>query len=230
MSVLIIFSASFGNSPTFAQGATTFLDQVEDQLKDSEIVNDMNTIQDYTSRSISKIGTDIQIDTEVKNLNTKQSTLVRYIDPETQKVLFINNIPVSLEDGHELSNIAVIYNEKGDMIQYTEMYLTKNNRGNFNLMLYVDGKKVVEEDTNEKFMTAEEYTEQLKEGPELYLNIGKLAKCLGISIALAEIIGAACLGVCWLTAGAGCIACVAGLAGFAVGGNSVCIVNAFTSK
>ncbi|WP_053218235.1 hypothetical protein [Virgibacillus senegalensis] len=161
-------------------------------------------------------------------MKVESATLVKYVDPETQEVLYINNIPVSLKDSHELSNVAIIYNQDGKLVQYTELYLTKNAQGNFKVTSYIDNKKVVDKDTDEKFMTASAYKDQFN-GPHLNFSVSKLAKCLGISMGLADVIGIGCAAACWLTAGAGCIACVAGLAGFAVGGDAVCIANAFGS-
>lgn len=217
----------FGSTPIYAKTSLDYFDEVEGQLKDSVKIENRNTIHEFTLDSKSKIGKDITIHVDKENLKFEQATLVKYIDSETQQVLFINNIPISIEDSHELSNIAVIYDEKGNMIHYTELYLTKNNQGNFNVKSYMNGQKVAEEDTNEKFMTAEEYVEQLKEGPELFFNANKLAMCLGISLAVANTIGLVCTAACFVSAGMGCIVCASTAAGFAVGGNSSCIVAAF---
>lgn len=227
--VLIMFSTLFGTSPISADAGNEegadFLNQVEDQLKDSNHIIDKNAIQDYTERSMTAVGKDIYIEEE--SLNTEQATLVEYIDPETKEILFINNIPVLKDDSHELSNVAIVYDEKGNLTQYTELYLTKNKHGNFNVNSYIDGEEVLNEDTDEKFMSAGEYAEYIKDNPKLNVDISLLAKCLSISIGLAEVIAAGCIGVCAITAGAGCVACVAGLAGFAVGGNSACVISAF---
>ena len=230
MSVLVLFSMVFNSSSVNAQknNGSQYLDEVEEQLQYSKQIESSEEINRYTQKSKKQIESGaINTHTNNGNLDYKKATLVKYRDVKTNEEYLINNIPVSLDNGHELSNIGVIYEKNGDLFQYVELYLTNNDEGNFNVTMYTDNEKTLEKDTNEKFMTAAEYKQRTEGTPQLNFDKSKLAKCLGISLGLADVIGLGCIGVCAITAGAGCIACVAGLAGFAIGGNGSCVVAAF---
>lgn len=133
---------------------------------------------------------------------------------------YVVTSPIKLKDSHELSNVSLYFDTKGKLITSSEFYLIKNDSGNFQMTILQDGKQQVKKDTDIKFETMADYQDKIKLSG---IDSDHLAKCLGISAALAATIASVCGVVCLITVGLGCVACAAGVMGFNFGGTAECI-------
>lgn len=125
-----------------------------------------------------------------------------------------------------LSNLTVIFDTDGNIVQSSESLLSENSAGNFNVSTFNNGELVNSDDTDRPFMTDAEMQNSDGTTAEVStLGAGSTAACvatvLGVSGAVAVAIVSLCGGSCTIPiAGTAiCVACIGAYATF--GGASV---------
>ncbi|SDP67181.1 hypothetical protein SAMN04487905_1074 [Actinopolyspora xinjiangensis] len=127
-----------------------------------------------------------------------------------------------------ISNLTVLFDTSGDIVQYSETLVSENEVGNFNITSYTDGVLVNSEDTDLPFMTDAELRQQANNGadssdPMAAMGVGSTAACvaavLGVSGATGYLIVSACTGAC-STPGVGTAVCVACIGAYATVGSA----------
>ncbi|WP_144312069.1 hypothetical protein [Actinopolyspora erythraea] len=125
-----------------------------------------------------------------------------------------------------VSNLTVLFDESGDIVQYSETLVSENEAGNFNITSFTDGVLVNSKDTDLPYMTDAEL--QANNGvdssdPMAAMGVGSTAACvaavLGVSGATGYLIVSACTGAC-STPGVGTAVCVACIGAYATVGSA----------
>lgn len=141
-------------------------------------------------------------------------------------------VPIG-DDYSTTSNLTVLFDDDGTVLQYGETLVSENDAGNFNVASHIDGELVSSQDTDLSYMTDAELQQELDAtSQELNAeaqssNTGAcLAAVLGVSGIVGGIIAYTCAGACASAAvGVGVPFCVACIAAFAtVGGASITAV------
>lgn len=120
-----------------------------------------------------------------------------------------------------LSNLTVLFDESGEIVQYGETLISENDAGNFNIASFMEGDLVNSNDTDLPYMT----DAQLRQESFTTMGVGGTAACvasvLGVSGFTAYLIVGACTGACGVP-GVGTAVCVACIGAYAaVGGASI---------
>ncbi|KIH99598.1 hypothetical protein LP52_06955 [Streptomonospora alba] len=156
-------------------------------------------------------------------------TKVYTVDAEDKDTTFTSvTIPVG-GDYSMLSNLTVLFNESGDIVQYGETLISENDAGNFNITSFTDGELVNSNDTDLPYMTDAQLQQDAASGEAMATaGAGSTAACvaavLGVSGATAYLIVGACTGACTVP-GVGTAVCVACIGAYAtVGGASITAV------
>lgn len=190
----------------------------------------LSTFENYVS--ISKEVADVELHQmlleEVKGALVADESLISVsqdkIDLENTKLMSTESedqtyhsivVPLSTFGNHELSNVTFLFSEEGELLTVNELHMIKNNDGNTTVSMYVNGKNVTSIDTQETFMTVAEVRSQ---GITSRNIIGSLAECIGVTTEVATAIVTGCGVLCAITAGVGCLPCLAAAAGVGVGG------------
>ncbi|WP_182543082.1 hypothetical protein [Halosaccharopolyspora lacisalsi] len=104
-----------------------------------------------------------------------------------------------------VSNLTVLFNESGDIVQYGETLISENDAGNFNITSYTDGVLVNSNDTDQPYTTDAQLQQDTDSGPVssegmAAMGAGGTAACvaavLGVSGVTAYLIVGACTGAC----------------------------------
>lgn len=128
-----------------------------------------------------------------------------------------------------LSNVTVVFDEGGDVSQYSEGLYHENDVGNFQLTQYSNGDLVNDEDMEVAYMSDAELVEDMEssapadvdcsqaEGGEMGTqSVGAVASCiagsLGVGGVVAYLIAGACGGSCVGGVVPVCAACIGGYA------------------
>ncbi|TGO05163.1 hypothetical protein [Serinibacter arcticus] len=136
--------------------------------------------------------------------------------------------PVAGDHSALLSNLTVVTDADGGIVQYAETLVGSNAGGTFQLTTYVDGTLVNDEDTGIAFVGDEQLTADVAGSPGSDVVAAKntgacLATVLGVSGVVGAIIAKVCVGACAVpmtpVTGPVCAACVGGFA--VVGGASI---------
>lgn len=140
------------------------------------------------------------------------------------------SVTVPVAGGYStVSNLTVVFDDKGDIVQSGETLISRNDAGNFNISSYADGKLVKSNDTDRPFMTNAELLQEPDQGTEVTtMGVGSTVACvvavLGVTGAVGYLIVGACAGACTipLVGTAICVACIGAYA--VVGGASITAV------
>ena len=136
--------------------------------------------------------------------------------------------PVAGDHSALLSNLTVITDAGGGVVQYAETLVGANAGGSFQVTTYVDGSLVNDEDTGIAFVGDEQLAADVAATPGSDVVAAKntgacLATVLGVSGVVGAIIAKVCVGACAVpmtpVTGPVCAACVGGFA--VVGGASI---------
>lgn len=131
----------------------------------------------------------------------------------------VTAVSVPLHGDYSLSsNITVFFDEEDNVLQTNEMFLTKNELGNFQVSTYLNGTLVNSEDIGIAYMTDEEL---LAEEPSMSTKgVSEVAACLvvamGIGGTLAYAIAVACGGSCVAPTPVTAVICAACIGAYAV--------------
>lgn len=140
------------------------------------------------------------------------------------------SVTVPVAGGYStVSNLTVMFDDKGDIVQSGETLISRNDAGNFNISNFADGKLVNSNDTDRPFMTNAQLLQTADQGTgDTAKGAGEIAACvaavLGVSGTTAYLIVGACAGACTIpiVGTAICIACIGAYA--AVGSASITAV------
>ena len=212
----------------------SLLDSFKDDIsKTSEILDEeqkefftnkiRNLLKENNGKSLGKEKASLNIDTD--KIDFSGVKLLKYENNDTFS--YMVSMPVILENSHEFSNVTFVFDNKKKFLSTLELYLTENKEGFFNITQYMDGEEKVNLDTDVQFETVEEFKNNQPEISPYGFDINFLASCLGISVALATIIASTCAVACFFSAGLGCGACLAFVAGFNIGGGITCFAEAW---
>lgn len=138
------------------------------------------------------------------------------------------SVTIPLDAGHSMpSNLTIMYNQKGDRIQYNETVVGKNDAGNFHVDSYTNGQLVKAKDLDVAYVSNDQLKKDIdttatRKATDATQNCVNTA--LGVSGVLAVLMAAVCVGVCAIPGVATpvCVACIGALATFA--GSSVTAV------
>ncbi len=223
MSLVIMvfaFSAPANAEASLTKEEKQNIDRMTQQIGKMDTINDEKLLAEYkqkTQKALSSGKAKLAIDND--KLVQDKMKLVK-MEVSEGKFAYVVASPIKLKDSHELTNASFYFDEKGNFITTSEFHLLKNEKGNFQISNYQDGEQKLEENTDLKFETMADYKDRIKLSK---WDTDHLAKCLGISAALAATIASVCGVVCVITVGLGCIACAAGVMGFNFGGTAECI-------
>ncbi|PMQ18560.1 hypothetical protein CIK84_18545 [Glutamicibacter arilaitensis] len=130
-----------------------------------------------------------------------------------------------------LSNFTVVFDNHGNVAQYTEMHLSENSEGNFRATNFTDGALTSERDSEIKFVNDAVLEQGVSQSLDVAMPAAKSTKncliaVLGVSGATATLLAWVCAGSCAAAAaGIGVPFCVACIAGYAtIGGASITAV------
>ncbi len=210
------------------------LDSFKDEIsKTSEISDEKqkkfftnkirNLLKENNGKSLGEEKASLNIDPD--KIDFSGVKLLKYENNDTFS--YMVSMPVILENSHEFSNVTFVFDNKKKFLSTLELYLTENKEGFFNITQYIDGEEKVNLDTDVQFETVEEFKNNQPEISLFAFDIDFLASCLGISVGLATIIASTCAVACYFTAGLGCAACLAFVAGFNIGGGISCFSDAW---
>ncbi|NYH79668.1 hypothetical protein FHR84_003006 [Actinopolyspora biskrensis] len=127
-----------------------------------------------------------------------------------------------------VSNLTVLFDESGDIVQYSETLISENESGNFNITSFTDGVLVNSNDTDQPYMTDDQLRQGAGSGTGssdsmTAMGAGSTAACvaavLGVSGATGYLIVSACTGAC-ATPGVGTGVCVACIGAYATVGSA----------
>ena len=137
-------------------------------------------------------------------------------------------IPVA-GDYSTVSNLTVLFDYKGEIVQSGETLISRNDAGNFNISNFADGELVKSNDTDLAFMTNAQLVEEADQGTGVTTmgtasTVACVVSVLGVSGAVGYLIVGACAGACTVpvVGTAICVACIGAYA--AVGGASITAV------
>lgn len=194
-----------------------------EQLDNFEEIQDKNTLEELQANfdDISdsfKVNSDLFQYEYAKAYNIKDSTIRALTVPVTDG-----------ENYNEISNITAYIDNNGKVIHYTELYVSKSEKGTFEIQMLVNGKMQAEKITNEEFITAKEYQEQNGGGDiqPAGVNWDSFLQCMGITGIAAGFISSVCGVACAITAGTACIVCAAGVLGFNSGSIGGCLAGSW---
>ncbi|WP_273837306.1 hypothetical protein [Guptibacillus sedimenti] len=135
------------------------------------------------------------------------------------------SIPIVSPDHHNISNVAVHFNENTKkLVTYTEIELKRSEQNTFQLTTYLNGKLEVDEVYSEPFMTAAEFKEKKNQEITPYgIDWGGVADCLELPRDVLLNVAYICGSVCIVTLGSGCVWCVALAVGAGGGSVTACL-------
>ncbi|MGN7209820.1 hypothetical protein ACTHPW_18330 [Bacillus velezensis] len=218
--MVFAFSAPANAETKLTKEEKQNIDRLTQQMAKMNTVNDAKLLAEYkqkTENALSSGKAKLAIDADT--LVFDKMKLVK-MEVSEGKFAYVVASPIKLKDSHELTNASFYFDEKGTFIATSEFHLLKNEKGNFQISNYQDAKLQIKENTDLKFETMADYKDKIKQSK---WDTDHLAKCLGISAALAATIASVCGVVCLITVGLGCVACAAGVMGFNFGGTAECI-------
>ncbi|MCY0092220.1 MULTISPECIES: hypothetical protein [Bacillus amyloliquefaciens group] len=218
--MVFAFSAPANAETKLTKEEKQNIDRLTQQMAKMNTVNDAKLLAEYkqkTENVLSSGKAKLAIDAD--KLVFDKMKLVK-MEVSEGKFAYVIASPIKLKNSHELTNASFYYDEKGNFIATSEFHLLKNEKGNFQISNYQDAKLQIKENTDLKFETMADYKDKIKQSK---WDTDHLAKCLGISAALAATIASVCGVVCLITVGLGCVACAAGVMGFNFGGTAECI-------
>jgi hypothetical protein len=147
------------------------------------------------------------------------------------------SVTVPVAGGYStVSNLTVLFDGKGHIVQSGETLISRNAAGNFNISNFAGGKLVKSNDTDRPFMTNAQLLKKADQGTAVTAKragvaadgVGGTVACvatiLGVGGPFAYLIVGACTGACTVPiVGTGiCIACIGAYA--AVGGTAMTTV------
>ncbi|MCY7883169.1 hypothetical protein ACTHP5_20465 [Bacillus subtilis] len=218
--MVFAFSAPANAEANLTKEEKQNIDRMTQSMEKMNTVSDEKLVSEYKEKArdvLSSGKAKLTIDSE--KLVYDDMKLVK-MEVSEGNFAYVVASPVKVKGSHELSNASLYFDDKGNFITTSEFYLLKNEKGNFQISNYQDGEQKIKENTDLKFETMADYKDRIKLSK---WDTDHLAKCLGISAALAATIASVCGVVCVITVGLGCIACAAGVMGFNFGGTAECI-------
>jgi len=169
---------------------------------------------------------------QIEKNNVKLNSLLSELAYDHVKVYRIADspyisvgIPIVSPNHHEVSNVAIHFNEKTKkLVTYTELEFMRSDKNTFQIRLAVDNKVQVNKITNDKFTTEEELRESQSNGmTTMSIDWDGVGDCLGISGIAARWLSYICGVTCVITLGTACVACVAGAIGITGGSALACL-------
>lgn len=138
--------------------------------------------------------------------------------------------PIAGDYSELLSNLTVLFDADGAVVQYSESLIGEGSSGNFQVTTYVDGALTNSEDTGIPYLADEELRSSVADTSEFAaegMNTGAcLAAVLGVSGVVGAIIAKVCVGACAVpmtpVTAPVCAACIGGFA--VVGGASIAAI------
>lgn len=217
--MVFAFSAPANAEASLTKEEKQNIDRLTQQIDKMDTVNDEKLLAEYKQKAQKELSSGKAKLTIGDDKLVKDKMKLVKMEVSEGEFAYVLASPVKIKGSHELSNASLYFDENGNFITTSEYYLLKNEKGNFQILNYQDAKLKVEENTDLKFETMADYKDRVK----LSWDTDHLAKCLGISAALAATIASVCGVVCWITVGLGCLTCAAGVMGFNFGGTAECI-------
>ncbi|GGJ72521.1 hypothetical protein [Virgibacillus salexigens] len=221
MAILLSFSVNQAFASTKTENELN-QEKMLAELDNFEEIQDKNSLDELKSK-FDEFSTTLEIDNNLfkydnaKAYNVKESNIKALTIPVTDG-----------ENYNEISNISVYFDSNGEVLHYTELYVSKSDKGTFEIELLLNGKVQAQKITDEKFTTAKEYQE--KHGGEIQpmgVNWDNFLECMGITGIAAGFISSVCGFACALTAGTACIVCAAGVLGFNSGAIGGCLAGSW---
>ncbi|WP_157062950.1 hypothetical protein [Actinopolyspora mortivallis] len=173
---------------------------------------------------------EVSVQAPQRALSWDQAKVYRVDAEETTST----SVTIPVDGDYSLvSNLTVLFDENGDIVQYSETLISENKEGNFNITSFTDGVLVNSNDTDQPYMTDEQLQQGANSGAGssesmTAMGVGSTVACvasvLGVSGATGYLIVSACTGACTIP-GAGTSVCVACIGAYAtVGGASITAV------
>lgn len=135
-----------------------------------------------------------------------------------------------------LSNLTVVIDDTGEIVQYAETLVLESSAGTFDVRSYADGDRVMAEQTDIPYATDAELSRELnagigevhastQDGMSTMQSGGSTAQCLAVALGIggltAAVIAAICKGACVAVAtppgAAVCAACIGGIVALGTG-------------
>ena len=229
MKKVLLFTVILAIFLSFSVNQVFAVPKTEDQLNEEKMFKELENFDEIQDQNIIKT-----LKYSFKGIAEEyldiDSALLDYDRAKAYDVKESNiktlTVPVSeSENYNEISNVSVYFDENGDMMHYTELYVSKSDKNTFEIKLLLNGKVQAEKITDDEFTTAKEYQE--KHGDDIQpagVNWSSFLQCMGITGVAASFISSACGLACALTAGTACIVCAAGVLGFSSGSITGCLV------
>ncbi|WP_223830625.1 hypothetical protein [Nocardiopsis quinghaiensis] len=137
------------------------------------------------------------------------------------------SVPISGGYSEPLSNLTVLLDAEGAVVQYAETLYSQADSGNFHISSYVDGALTKSGDTGIPFVGDEQLRDEVAAANEAVAESASTGACvaavLGVSGAVGAAIAYACVGSCSVpmtpVTAPVCAACIGGFA--VVGGASI---------
>ncbi|MCT1627950.1 hypothetical protein ACUY28_01560 [Corynebacterium sanguinis] len=168
-----------------------------------------------------------EVNVNATNLTTSDASA--YTITTGEETLNAVTIPVAGEYSYT-SNVTIITNTAGDIVQYSETLVDEADNGNFRVRVYNNDKLTKNEVTTLAFMSDDELRTASVVDPNEPMaaarSVGSTVACLaavaGIGGPVAYLIASACAGACvGVATGVGaavCAACIGGYATLGAGG------------
>lgn len=191
---------------------------------EDEAAPDVEATADAVMESVNN--GDIIVHAPESALNASQATVE---DVESDEGIY-TTVAVPIEDSYSmLSNLTVVFDEAGNVSQYSETLYHENDLGNFQLTLYTNGELVKDEDMEVAYMADAELVEDMENSAPVEgdctqtestevgtMSVGAVATCiagsLGVGGVTAYLIAGACAGSCVGQVYPVCAACIGGYA------------------
>jgi len=179
-----------------------FLDTTNEIALEEKPVLEQIFLNDFENNSF-------EVQTAVSNLNLYEKNII-----EDEEGYF--HVVIPIKNYNILSNFTVIYNNNFDLIRYSEIHIQESENGFFKVLTYLNGRLIVETETEFEFIENEQFEEELQAFEDMLSNPSVRNWCLvgvlGVGIIVAGLIFVACVVFCPVTAGGGCVACIGAFA------------------
>lgn len=196
----------------------TLTDVVEDVFANLDEIKDQSLMDQHKNHVINQLS-EGEVVTITDAIDFEEAKLYSLKDTDFTAY----SVPVNdLENFHEISNVSFYLDQELNIVHQTELHLKKSNQGMFQITFYLDGEEVANELTDEAFITAQEYQENLNNGGVQLLSWADFAECMGLPSTVAAMVATLCGTVCLVTLGTGCLMCLGGALGVGTGGVAGC--------
>lgn len=213
LAVFLAFSVTPSVQATKQNGLTENEQMIIQELEKFEEINDKNDI-DMLKFKFKDFSQKLDVNNDFLKYESAKAYNVKESNSKTLTVPVTDG-----ENYHEVSNISVYFDSNGEVLHYTELYVSRSNQDTFEVELLVNGEVQGHEITNETFTTAEE----LHGGIGVNVDWNGFLNCMGIPGSVAGLIASICSVACAITAGLGCVACASLVLGINGGAIAACL-------